>query len=323
MSSLPPHSQQQPTKITLSLIIPVFNEAENLPALHTEILQALAQLPSVEIIYVNDGSTDNSREILKCLQAPAGGSLQVLNFTRNFGQTAAFQAGIDAAKGEVIFLMDGDRQNDPNDIPFMLSKLQNEGYGVVAGWRKSRQDAWLSRKLPSKIANALISKISGVHMHDYGCSLKGFQRSALAGFRLYGEMHRFIPIYAHWQGAKITEVVVNHRPRVAGVSKYGINRTFKVLMDLIVVKFLHEYGQKPMYIFGGCALFAWTISFLSGGAAVFYKLTGQKDLIQTPLPLLCAMSFLVGITCFLLGLIAELLVRTYFEAQGKKTYCLE
>lgn len=303
----------------LSVTIPVYNERDNLRPLYDQITAVLRQLQRPwEIIFVDDGSTDGSRERLDELAAqdPA---VKVIHFRRNFGQTAAMMAGVDFASGEIIIPMDGDLQNDPNDIPRLLAKL-DEGYDVCSGWRKTRQDAAIRRNLPSRLANRLISVISGVHLHDYGCSLKAYRKDVIKTVRLYGEMHRFIPIFASWQGAKVTEIPVTHHARIHGESKYGINRVLKVVLDLIVVKFLHSYAMKPMHIFGGFGLMSLTISVLAGTLAVYWRLMGTAYLIQTPLPLLSVMTFITGVMCILMGLLAELTTRTYYESQGKLVY---
>jgi glycosyltransferase involved in cell wall biosynthesis len=228
-------------------------------------------------------------------------------------------AGIDFARGDIIIPMDGDLQNDPMDIPRLLAKL-DEGYDVVSGWRRARKDAALTRNLPSWLANRLISGISGVHLHDYGCSLKAYRKSVIKDVKLYGEMHRFIPIYASWQGARVTEIPVTHHSRQFGRSKYGLGRTIKVPLDLIVVKFLAKFAQKPMYIFGGVGLVSLIVSVLSGVWALYLKFAHQISFILTPLPLLFVLAAITGVMCILMGLLAELLTRTYYEAQGKPIY---
>ncbi len=305
--------------LMISVTIPVFNERDNLRPLYEQITTVLRQLERPwEIIFVDDGSADGSGAILDELAAhdPA---VKVIHFRRNFGQTAAMMAGVDFASGEIIIPLDGDLQNDPNDIPRLLAKL-DEGYDVCSGWRKARQDAAIRRNLPSRLANRLISVISGVHLHDYGCSLKAYRKDVIKGVRLYGEMHRFIPIFATWQGAKVAEIPVTHHPRIHGESKYGLERILKVVLDLIVVKFLHRYAMKPMHIFGGFGLLSLFISVLAGSIAIFWRLAGTAYLIQTPLPLLSVMSFITGVMCILMGLLAELITRTYYESQGKMVY---
>ena len=228
-------------------------------------------------------------------------------------------AGFDHANHPVVVTMDGDLQNDPSDIPILLSKL-NEGYDVVSGWRKDRKDDSIKRNLPSRIANWFISRISGVHLHDYGCTLKAYRKEVLNGIRLYGEMHRFIPIYAKWMGAKVCEIPVQHHPRKFGQSKYGLKRIYKVILDIVLVKFLLDYNTRPIHVFGAFGVFCFGISFLSGVLAVYLKIVEDISFILTPLPLLVVMTFITGILCILLGLLAELLVRIYYESQNKTPY---
>ena len=303
----------------LSVVIPVFNEEENVRPLLDELFAALALLGrSHEVICVDDGSRDGTFAALKAYAA-AQPALRVIRFRLNFGQTAAMSAGIEAARGEVIVPMDGDLQNDPGDIGKLLARL-DEGFDVVSGWRKDRKDKEFGRKLPSRVANRMISLISGVRLHDYGCSLKAYRRDVLRDVKLYGEMHRFIPIYASWQGARVTEMVVNHRARLAGKSKYGFSRTLKVVLDLMVVKFLANYSTKPIYVFGGFGLLSWLAAFAAFAWALYYKLRGLKDFVATPLPLVTVMFTLVGALSLLMGLLAELVIRTYYESQGKRPY---
>jgi len=303
----------------VSVILPVFNEAENLKELLPALFRSLEAFGlSYEVIVVDDGSIDQTREIVQQLARP---QLRLVQLRRNAGQTAALMAGIRFSKGDILVSMDGDLQNDPADIPQLLAKL-DQGYDLVSGWRKNRQDAPLRRNLPSRLANRLISAVSGVHLHDYGCTLKAYRRQALQGVRLYGEMHRFIPIYAYWNGARVTEIPVRHHARRHGVSHYNLKRVPKVLFDLLVVVFLLRYGQRPMYVFGGVGLISIGIGVIAGGAALYYKFFGDKSLIATPLPLLFVMAFITGAMCFLMGLLAELLVRTYYESQNKATYMI-
>lgn len=305
----------------LSIVIPLFNEEENVDALLDELLVELKRLPKTfEVICVDDGSHDRTFARLKTY-AESESRLRVIRFRLNFGQTAAMSAGIEAARGDVIVPMDGDLQNDPADIGRLLSQL-DAGYDVVSGWRKDRKDTEFGRKLPSRLANRLISAISGVPLHDYGCSLKAYRRDVLQDVRLYGEMHRFIPIYASWQGAKVTELVVNHRARRAGASKYGLGRTLKVILDLMVVKFLASYSTKPIYVFGGFGMLSFLGALLAVSGALYFKLAGLKDFVQTPLPLLAVMFTLVGSLSLLMGLLAELVIRTYYESQGKRPYLI-
>ncbi len=309
----------------LSLFLPVYNEEENLPRLNEKIFQAMERLGhSFEVIYVDDGSVDRSLELLKGFAA-SDCRVRVIAFRRNYGQTAAMAAGINEARGDVLIPMDADLQNDPADIERLLAKL-DEGYDVVSGWRKDRRDAFITRTLPSKLANGLISKISGVELHDYGCSLKAYRREVLKDVHLYGEMHRFIPIYASWAGARVTEIPVAHYPRVAGQSKYGLSRTVKVVFDLITIKFMASYMTKPLYIFGWAGVLAFAISIFSALMAFLMKFAHwpkQADFIQTPLPVLAMVMLVLGIQLFLMGLIAEMVVRTYHESQGKAIYTIK
>lgn len=305
----------------LSIIIPIYNEEDNVYPLRDLLLKVLDELGySFEVIFINDGSIDRSKERLDEL-AEKDKRFKAIHLKRNFGQTAAMMAGIDFASGEIIIPMDGDLQNDPEDIPRLLAKL-DEGYDVCSGWRKDRKDHAMRRKLPSRLANMLISRISGVNLKDYGCTLKAYKKEVIKGVKLYGEMHRFIPIYACWQGAKVTEVPVTHHARVHGKSKYGLERTIKILLDLIVIKFLAKYAQKPIYIFGGFGLLSFLVSFLSGALAIYYKFFGGRTFIETPLPLLVVFTGLTGIMCILMGLLAELIMRTYYESQDKPVYMI-
>lgn len=303
----------------LSVIIPCFNEKENVKPLYRELKPILDGLGgSYEIIYIDDGSSDGSFETIREL-ASRDPAVKVVGFKKNFGQTAALTAGFDFSRGKIIIPMDGDLQNDPVDIPRFLAVL-NQGFDVVSGWRKRRRDKALTRKFPSWLANKLISFWCGVKLHDYGCTMKAYRRGVVQDVHLYGEMHRFIPIYAGWQGAKITEMAVNHRPRKHGKTKYSLNRFFKVILDLIVIKFLEKYSQKPIYLFGGFGLLSILLSFISFCLMIYFKLWGGKTFIQTPLPELTVMFGLLGIVSVLIGLIAEMGTRTYFESQQKRTY---
>lgn len=305
----------------LSIISPLYNERDNVKPLYQSVIAALDGIDrEYELILINDGSTDGTAAELAELAA-ADPRLKVINFRRNHGQTAAMMAGIDAACGEILIPLDGDLQNDPADIPILLAKLE-EGYDVVSGWRFNRQDAALRRNLPSRIANWLISRISGVHLHDYGCSLKAYRREVLEGVRLYGEMHRFVPIYASWQGARVTEIPVRHHPRRFGQSKYGLERIGKVLLDLMLVKFMGDFTTKPIYVFGAAGLVSLAIGFLSFLYACGLKLFAGVSFIMTPLPLLGVFATLMGGMFVLLGFLAEMLVRIYYEAQGKPTYLI-
>jgi len=305
----------------ISVFLPVYNEEPNLLPLHAKLDEALAKLGrSAEIIYVDDGSTDGSLRVLREV-AERDGRVRVVALKRNYGQTAAMAAGIDAAHGEVLIPMDADLQNDPADIIRLLNKL-DEGYDVVSGWRKNRQDKLITRKIPSMIANRLISWIGGVPLHDYGCSLKAYRREALQDVRLYGEMHRFIPIYASWAGARVSEIPVEHHPRTMGKSKYGLSRTLKVVFDLMTIKFMASYQTKPIYVFGSFGMVAFFVSVVAGLYAIFMKLFHKADFVQTPLPILAIVMFAVGIQFLLMGLLAEMLVRTYHESQEKSIYAV-
>lgn len=307
-----------PASIDLSVVVPFFNEEDNARALYDELKGVLVAFgKSFEMVFVDDGSTDKTYSVLEAI-AKQDDTVVLVKFRRNFGQTAALAAGIERANGDVIIPMDGDLQNDPAEIPKMLAKMA-EGYECVSGWRKNRQDSGL-RVLPSKVANGLISWLSGVQLHDYGCTLKAYRRDVIEGVKLYGEMHRFIPIYAHWQGARVTEMVVNHRARVAGVSKYGFGRIPRVVLDLIVVKFLFQYLTKPIYVFGGFGMASLMLSFLAAATAVGLKLAGLRDFVATPLPLFAGIAGLTGIQAILVGLLAEVVIRTYYESQGKRPY---
>jgi len=303
----------------ISVIIPVFNEEKNILPLYEKLTAVLKQLQQgYEVIFIDDGSTDNTLNHLRLI-SKVDPSVKVISFLRNYGQTAALSAGIDFSKGTIIIPMDGDLQNDPEDIPLLLQKIE-EGADVVSGWRKDRRDRFLTRRLPSIIANKIISFIGGVPLHDYGCTLKAYKRGILKNIRLYGEMHRFIPIYAKWVGARVTEVPVQHFPRTSGFSKYGMMRIFKVILDLMVVKFLLSYSQKPIYVFGGVGLFMMFAGFVSGVYAIFLKLFRGVSFILTPLPLLCVLLVMLGFMSILMGFLAEILTRTYYESQRKPTY---
>jgi len=304
----------------ISVVVPLLDEQDNLPPLYEQITRSLTGRHEYELIFIDDGSTDRSFEILKGLQA-SDPRVRVIRFRRNFGQTAALSAGFARARGEVVVALDADLQNDPADIPMLVAKL-DEGYDVVSGWRKVRHDAALKRKLPSRLANGLISYITGVRLHDYGCTLKAYRREILAETRLYGEMHRFIPALASWSGARVTECVVNHRPRTAGRAKYGLGRTLKVVLDLMTVKFLGSFSTKPIYAFGGLGLFTALLAFLFAWIVVYQKIEHKTDMSGNPLLLLSAVLVITTVQFILMGLIAELLVRTYHESQNRPTYVI-
>lgn len=303
----------------VSVVIPIYNEAESIPFLCEKLFQALDCTGiSYEVLAVNDGSADRSLDILQG-EVSRRPRLRVIDLRRNYGQTAALMAGFDHARAEIIVTIDADLQNDPEDIPALLQKMR-EGYDVVSGWRRDRQDAAIRRNLVSRVANRVISLISGLHLNDYGCTLKAYRREVMDGVRLYGEMHRFIPIYARWMGARVAEIPVRHHARRFGQSKYGLERMFKVVLDLLVVKFLDRYLVKPIYLFGGIGGGMILLSFAVISLALALRLFLDVSLILTPLPLLAAMLFLVGAMSILLGLVAEIVMRTYFESQGRQAY---
>ena len=302
----------------LSVVIPVYNERENLKPLHQALIEALNGR-EYELVFIDDGSSDGSVDELYSLVEIDPQHTQVIELRRNFGQTAAIAAGIDHSTGQVIVTIDADLQNDPADIPLLMEKIE-EGYDVVSGWRIDRQDKLLTRKIPSRIANWLISKVTGVRLHDYGCTLKAYRREVLQGFRLYGEMHRFIPAYAGWVGARMIEIPVRHHPRKFGKAKYGLERTLKVVLDLFTVKFLMSYGNKPIYLFGGAGAGLILVSFILLGVLVARRILLDEHLIRSPLLLMTVMLFILGFQSILMGLIAELLARTYHESQAKPTY---
>lgn len=304
----------------ISIFLPVLNEEPNLRPLHAKLDDSLASLGhTAEIIYVDDGSTDGSLEVLREL-ASRDPRVRVIALRRNYGQTAAMAAGIDAARGAVLIPMDADLQNDPVDIARLMAKL-DEGFDVVSGWRKERQDKMVTRKIPSAMANWLISFIGGVKLHDYGCSLKAYRREFLKEVRLYGEMHRFIPIYASWVGARVTEIPVRHHARTMGKSKYGLSRTFKVMLDLMTIKFMASYHTKPIYVFGMFGFSSFVISAFAFSWALWRKLSGES-FIRNPLLTIAIVMFAVGSQFILMGLLAEMLVRTYHESQAKSIYAV-
>ncbi len=306
----------------LSLVVPVYNEKENLPLLMDAVYAAMSPLNKQwEIVLVDDGSKDGSLEVLTGLADTDPDHVRVVVFRRNFGQTAAIAAGIDNSEGKIIVLLDADMQNDPADIPMLLEKL-DEGYDLVSGWRKDRKDNRLTRTIPSNMANGLISWVTGVHLHDYGCTLKAYRRESLEGFRLYGEMHRFIPVFAHSVGAKITELPVRHHARKFGVAKYGLERTVKVVLDLFTVKFLLDYSHKPMRLFGGTGVILIGISALLLVYLFVRKVFFLVPVLTSPFFQIGVMLSILGFQSILMGLIAELLARTYHESQSKPTYTI-
>ena len=305
----------------VSVVVPLLNEQDNIGPLYEQITQTLTGKYNYETIFVDDGSSDNSFTVLSELQK-ADDKVRVIRFRKNFGQTAALAAGFNHARGRIIAAIDADLQNDPADIPKMIEKL-HEGFDVVSGWRKKRHDNAITRLIPSKIANWLIAKITRVKLHDFGCTLKVYRREVLAETKLYGEMHRFIPALASWNGASICEMVVNHRPRTAGTAKYGLARTLKVVLDLITVKFLGSFSTKPIYIFGGLGVLSGIASILAGLVVIYQKIANNFPMNRNPLLVLTAMLVTTTIQFILMGLLAELLVRTYHESQNRPTYVIK
>ena len=310
-------------ELRISVIVPVYNEEKNIPLLFSRLAGVLNTLPeSYEIIAVDDGSADASFEALK-LVASKDARVKVIRFKRNFGQTAALSAGIDSARGDTIVTIDSDLENNPADIPLLLEKI-SEGYEVVSGWRQGRwSGAWLSRKLPSMMANKIISAVTGVYLHDYGCTLKAYRADIIKGVSLYGEMHRFIPAYASWQGGRVAEVPVSHTPRVHGKSNYGFGRVFRVILDLVVVVFMHRYMNRPMHFFGMWGLVSLGLGFIAGMTAILLRVFGILHIVDTPLPILCALFIIVGVQLVLFGIIGEMLMRTYYESQNRRPYIVK
>lgn len=307
-------------KAKVSIIVPVFNEEKNLEPLYKSITDVMSKIGySYEIIFIDDGSTDSSGEILQSFINDL--MVKVITFRRNYGQTAAIAAGFDKSSGEYIINLDADLQNDPADIPKLLKKIE-EGFDVVSGWRKNRKDSKFTRLIPSKAANIIIRLISGVKLHDFGCSLKAYRKNVIKDINLYGEMHRFIPLLAHLVGGKITELPVNHRPRIYGKSKYGLKRTIKVIIDLMTIKFLTSYSTKPNYIFGGIGI----ILILLGTLAFIvtsYRVLVLNRVEATPLVFIMTILFITGIQFILMGLIAEMITRTHYESQKKPIYYIK
>lgn len=306
----------------LSVIIPIFNEEENIVSLYHKLKSVLTSFGrDYEIIFVDDGSMDEGFKVLETL-AEEDEKVKVIGFRRNFGQTAALAAGFDAAKGAIIIPMDADGQNDPEDIPHLVEKIE-EGMDVVSGWRRRRKDAFFRRRLPSFLANKLISYMTGVYLHDYGCTLKAYRAKMIKDIRLYGEMHRFLPALVFWQGAKIDEIEVKHHARICGRSKYGLFRTFKVLLDLITVKFLGSFSTKPSYLFGGIGLFFFFWGMVFGVTIILQKIFLGRSMIQSPLLHLTTLLVTLSILFILNGLLAEISIRTYHESQNKPTYLIK
>jgi glycosyltransferase involved in cell wall biosynthesis len=306
----------------ISVCIPIYNEQDNIMSLYDKLISTLGEIGDpFEIIMVNDGSSDRSEEILDAM-AKNDDKVKIIHFACNYGQTSAMMAGISHASGDIIVSMDGDNQNDPADIPLLLNKL-NEGFDVASGWRKVRRDGVFSRIFPSVIANWIISMISGVKLHDYGCSLKAYRKEVIKELRLYGEMHRFIPIYASWLGGKVAEVVVRHHPREFGASSYGLSRAWPVILDLILLRFFDKHSKSPFHLFGGFGLFSFLLSLVTFLAMVYYKYWGSKSFSDTPLPILTVFFLLVGFMAIFMGFMAEILMRTYYESQGRSPYLIK
>ncbi|MFA7402982.1 MAG: glycosyltransferase family 2 protein [Pelobacteraceae bacterium] len=305
----------------ISIVVPIYNEEENVNALYSAISRSMLQMNcDYELIMVDDGSSDGSYALLSQL-AKDDACLKLIRFRRNFGQTAAMSAGFDYANGDIIIPMDGDLQNDPDDIPRLIEKI-NEGYDVVSGWRRDRKDTFITRKIPSLLANALISRLTGVHLHDYGCTLKAYRREVLDGINLYGEMHRFVPALASQVGAKVVEIPVNHFPRLHGVSKYGISRTLRVVLDLMTVKFLLTYSTKPIQLFGKWGVYTIVAGLGTGGMTLYMKLFEHLSMNRNPLLIVTAFLLFMGVQFIVLGLLGELNSRTYYESQGKPIYVI-
>ena len=304
----------------LSVVIPVFNEEQSIEPLQAEIEQALADF-DYEVLFIDDGSTDKSFSVLTDIQKK-NANVRLIRFRRNFGQTAAMSAGFKYSRGKIIIPMDADGQNDPADIPKLVSRL-NEGFDIVSGWRKERKDNAVTRTLPSRIANWMIGKITGIRLHDYGCSLKAYKAESLKSIRLYGDMHRFIPALARWGGEKVVEMVVNHRPRTTGKTKYGLSRTFKVVLDLITIKFLASFSTKPIHIFGGMGVLCFLGSFLSGATVIGMKVISSYSMNRNPLLMISLMLMIASIQFVLMGLLAEIMVRTYHESQDRPIYVID
>lgn len=303
----------------LSVFIPIFNEEDNIPKLYSELKSVLKDISfSYEIIFIDDNSVDMSYKILRDI-AKSDNNVKVIHFKKNYGQTAAMQAGFEYSNGKIIISMDGDLQNNPEDIPKLIKKI-DEGYDVVCGWRKYRRDKFISRKIPSYLANKLISKITGLKLNDYGCTLRAYKNEAAKSIYLYGDMHRFIPAFAFWEGASIGEIVVNHRERIAGKSKYGISRTYGVMLDLLTIKFISDYSTKPSRIFGGPGLTLCLAGFLAAITAIIKKILFGVFIHRNPLMLLAVMLFLIGIFFILMGLLAEIIVRIYYKSQNKPIF---
>jgi glycosyltransferase involved in cell wall biosynthesis len=307
--------------MTVSVVIPLYNEEENVRELHHRLKEVLDTIGTdYEVLFIDDGSTDSTLALLQEIQS-GDSNVVVLSLRRNFGQTAAFAAGFDYSRGDIIITMDGDLQNDPHDIPKFIEMMKDND--LVSGWRKKRKDPFISRRLPSIMANWLISKVTGVNLHDYGCSLKAYKRDVIKNLKLYGEMHRFIPAVASWYGVRIAEVETTHHPRLRGKSKYGISRTVKVVLDLITVKFLQSFSTKPLQFFGPIGLFSGALGFFISLYLALGKLFMGRDIGGRPLLLLGALLIIVGIQFIGMGLLGEMMVRVYHETQKKPIYVIK
>jgi len=307
--------------VELSVIIPAYNEQDSLEKLYDELNEALSGKFNYEIIFVDDGSSDNTFNVLSQIRKNDP-RVRVIRFRKNFGQTAALAAGFENSCGSIVIPLDADGQNDPADIPRLIKKL-NEGYDIVSGWRKNRRDNLVTRTFPSRVANWIIARITGVKLHDFGCTLKAYRWESIKEIRLYGEMHRFIPALASWGGENIAEMVVNHRPRATGTTKYGLNRTFKVILDLMTIKFLASFSTKPIYVFGGLGVLSALGAFLSGTVVLYHKFVSGLAMNRNPLLFLTGLLVIASIQFILMGLLAELLVRTYHESQGRQIYVID
>ncbi len=307
--------------VELSVIVPAYNEQESLENLYDELNETLSNKFDYEIIFIDDGSSDNTFNVLTQIRKNDP-KVRVIRFRKNFGQTAALAAGFEHCRGSIVIPLDADGQNDPADIPRLIKKL-NEGYDIVSGWRRKRHDNVVTRKLPSRVANWIIARITGVKLHDFGCTLKAYRWESIREIKLYGEMHRFIPALASWGGENVAEMVVNHRPRTTGATKYGLNRTFKVILDLMTIKFLASFSTKPIYVFGGLGVLSILGAFVSGIMVLYHKFVVGLSMNRNPLLFLTGLLVIASIQFILMGLLAELLVRTYHESQGRQIYVID
>lgn len=315
-------SKKTESNIDLSIVIPIYNEKESIAKLYKELDKTLSRMNlKYEVLLIDDGSTDGSLdELLKIHNKNK--LFKIIGFRKNFGQTSAISAGFNFAEGKVVITLDADLQNDPRDIPLLLKKL-NEGYDIVSGWRMNRKDKGITRRFPSMVANKIISKLTGVYLHDYGCTLKAYRREVIKNINLYGEMHRYIPAIASWMGVKIVEIPVRHRSRKYGESKYGVSRTIKVILDIITVKFLLSYSQSPIQIFGLLGLFSATVGFIMTAYLIIMRIFFNKPLSERPLFILSIFMIFVGIQLITMGLLAEVLMRVHHEVQNRSTYVIK